>query len=235
MAFPFTIFPLGDSALTIDFGNTIDEAVNKKVQHLFQQLKSASTFIIDVVPAYSSVTVYYDVLGLKTIHNNPFEGAKDLVLPFLVEEQPVSLSTPRQIRIPVCYAKPYALDLEEIASQKGLLPEEVIHFHTSETYRVYMIGFLPGFAYMGTVDERIAAPRRSQPRTNIPAGAVGIAGIQTGIYPLTSPGGWNVIGQTPMAMFDAQREDPVLLQPGDEISFYSITEDEFANYQGRHF
>jgi inhibitor of KinA len=136
------------------------------------------------------------------------------------------------MRIPVCYAKTFAPDLEDLALQNKISQEEVIRIHTSATYRVYMIGFLPGFAYMGRVDERIVTPRRSQPRTMVPAGSVGIAGEQTGIYPFASPGGWNIIGQTPVALFDVKRKQPVLLQPGDEVTFYSITEHEFTNYQG---
>ena len=110
------------------------------------------------------------------------------------------------------------------------MSDEIVRLHTERIYKVYMIGFLPGFAYMGEVDERIAMPRKQQPRTNVEAGSVGIAGIQTGIYPLTSPGGWQIIGKTPMKLFDKEKEDAVLLQPGDEINFYSITENEFANY-----
>ena len=105
--------------------------------------------------------------------------------------------------------------------------------HIAKPYRVYMIGFLPGFAYMGSVDSRIATPRKNQPRTAVPAGAVGIAGEQTGIYPSVSPGGWNIIGQTPLKLFDAGRTEPVLLQPGDTVHFYSINEDEFNDYQSR--
>ena len=117
-----------------------------------------------------------------------------------------------------------------MATQKNIPVEEIIQLHTATIYHVYMIGFLPGFAYMGKVNQKIASPRRSQPRTSVAAGSVGIAGEQTGIYPLTSPGGWNIIGRTPIKIFDAGKEDAALFQPGDEVSFYSITEDEFENY-----
>jgi len=230
----YTISPLGDSALLVDFGNIIDEAINRKVLQLFQRLKDASPAFTDVIPAYSSVALYYDVLALSTSHQTAFDAAKAIVMPFLQEEKSVSEYSSCHIKIPVCYANNFAPDLEEIAFQKGLSSEQIIQLHTAKSYRVYMIGFLPGFAYMGTVDERLATPRRAQPRKNIPPGSVGIAGKQTGIYPLASPGGWNIIGRTPLKLFDSERENPVLLQPGDEISFYSITEDEFADYQGRH-
>jgi inhibitor of KinA len=148
----------------------------------------------------------------------------------LKEDLTNEISKQRILEIPVCYAKPFAPDLETLALQNQLTTEEVIQLHTAKVYRVYMIGFLPGFAYMGKVDHRIAAPRKSQPRTNIPAGSVGIAGEQTGIYPLVSPGGWNIIGQTPLKLFDAARPDPVLFQPGDRVHFYSISQNEFENY-----
>lgn len=231
----YSIFSLGDSALTIDFGNCIDEAVSNKVLQLFGKLQNLSPHIIDVIPAYSSLTVYYHVAPLRTKSQSAFEAVSQLIEPILNEEQDsLQTSERRQLKIPVCYTKKFAPDLEEIAAQKNIAAEDVIQLHTALTYRVYMIGFLPGFAYMGKVDSRIATPRKAQPRTEVPAGAVGIAGAQTGIYPLASPGGWNIIGQTPLKLFDATAREPVLLRPGDEISFYSITEDEFKDYQGRH-
>ena len=233
MAADYTIFPLGDAALTIDFGNRIDDNINSKVLQLFHRLQHLSPFIRDVIPAYSSITVCYDVLALYTKEKTAYQVVKEMVEPMITESgeaEPVG----RTIRIPVCYAARYAPDLEELARQKNLSIDEVIRLHTATMYRVYMIGFLPGFAYMGKVDERIATPRKSQPRTAVPAGAVGIAAEQTGIYPLTSPGGWNIIGQTPLPLFDKEKEPAVRLQPGDQISFYTITEDEFTNYQGRH-
>jgi inhibitor of KinA len=228
----YTIYPLGDSALIVDFGNIINEDVNKRVLHLFTLLQNALPFAIDIIPAYSSLTIYYDACALHTPTVSAFEIVKGKILPFLNNES-VSLPPQRLIEIPVCYAASFAPDLAELAAKKQLSMDEVVRLHTAKTYRVYTIGFLPGFAYMGKVDEQLATPRRQQPRTQIPAGSVGIAGEQTGIYPLTSPGGWNIIGQTPLKLFDAQQENPVLLQPGDNIQFYSITEDEFANYQSR--
>ena len=230
----YTIFPLGDSALTIDFGNRIDEKLNEKVLLHFYRLQHMAPFIRDVIPAYSSLTVYYDVLFLHSKEQSAFESMKALLEPLLREEVNHPTIQQKVVHIPVCYSKAFAPDLESLAAEKNLSTEEVIQLHTAKTYRVYMIGFLPGFAYMGKVDSRIATPRRSQLRTAVPAGAVGIAGEQTGIYPLSSPGGWNIIGQTPLKLFDTTREEPVLLQSGDEVQFYSITEDEFENYQGRH-
>ena len=231
----FTIFSLGDSALTVDFGNTINDRINQKVLQLFHAIQELSLpFIKDVVPAYSSLAIYYNAPALHSHQKTAFETVQDLITSLLKNEEPTITIQNRTIRIPVCYGEKFALDLKELALQKNLSTEEIIHLHTAKIYRVYMIGFLPGFAYMGKVDERIATPRKSNPRTSIEAGSVGIAGEQTGIYPLASPGGWNIVGKTPLQLFDKNKEHPVLLQSGDEVNFYSITEDEFENYQGRH-
>jgi inhibitor of KinA len=229
----FTIFPLGDGALMISFGNVINKEINQKVLQLFHRLNNVFPFIKDMVPAYSSLAVYYDVVSLYTKEKPAYDRMKELLLPFLQEATSIDVSFGREISIPVCYAKSFALDLQEMATQKGLSTDEIIRLHTAGLYRVYMIGFLPGFPYMGKVDERIATPRRSSPRTSIPAGSVGIAGEQTGIYSLASPGGWNIIGRTPLQLFSQNKTEPVLLQPGDSVTFYPITEDEFGNHQSR--
>jgi inhibitor of KinA len=229
----FFISPLGDNAVILSFGNVLNEETNCKVLQLFHHLKESSHRFIDMVPAYSSLTVYYDASTLHTSGKTAFEQVKESLIALVQEEQHQSVIKGKNVRIPVCYAPMFAPDLEELAFGKNLSVEEIIRLHTSKTYRVYMIGFLPGFPYMGSVDERIATPRRSSPRTSIPAGSVGIAGLQTGIYPFASPGGWNIIGRTPIRLFDKQKKEPVLLQPGDMVTFYSITEDEFEDYQKR--
>ena len=230
----YTISPLGDSALLIHFDNLIDEALNEKVLSIYKTLKTSSLPFVDVVPAYGSIAVYYDPLKFHAKEQTAFNTIKELVEPLITTEDSPDNASPRQIKIPVCYAKKFALDSEELARQRNISTEDIIHLHTATTYRVYMIGFLPGFAYMGRVDMRLATPRMSQPRTFVPAGSVGIAGEQTGIYPLTSPGGWNIIGRTPLKIFDTAKDDAVFFQPGDAVTFYSITEDEFENYQGRN-
>lgn len=228
----YRIVPLSESALTIDFGNRIDEATNDRVLQLFAQLRHRFSFVNDLVPAYSSLTVHYNVSDLHTTGKTAFETVQEMLLPFLASSGTVTQPN-RRLKVPVCYAKPHAPDLEEMAAQKNISIETLVQLHTSKTYRVYMIGFLPGFAYMGKVDEILATPRRTQPRTHVPEGSVGIAGEQTGIYPLVSPGGWNIIGRTPLKLFSAGSDEPVFFQPGDEVQFYSITEDEFAHYQDR--
>jgi len=131
------------------------------------------------------------------------------------------------IEIPVCYDKDFGIDLERVAQHTQISIHEIIQIHTSKTYHVYMLGFLPGFAYMGIVDERISTPRLITPRTNVAAGSVGITGSQTGIYPLDSPGGWNILGRTPIQLFNAGKEQPCLLQPGNTVKFISITKAAF--------
>jgi inhibitor of KinA len=227
------IVSLGDGAILIQFGNRIDDKIHAKVLTLFHQLQQAAPFIKEVVPSYSSLAVYYDIGLLHTPKKTAFAKMKEWLQPFL--EQSESKAIPcRSLKLPVCYSGKFAPDLDELAKQHKLTVEDVVRLHTATTYRVYMIGFLPGFPYMGKVDERIATPRRSSPRTMIPAGSVGIAGEQTGIYPFASPGGWNIIGRTPAQLFNKEGKEPVLLQPGDLVTFYSITEDEFNDYQTRH-
>ena len=233
---PYSVFPLGDTALIIDFGNRMDEAINKKVLNLFHHLqKAAHPHICDLVPAYGSLTVYYDVVAIyqkiekeKTAFETMAEWIEQIH-----QAAEKTMQKNRLIEVPVCYAPCFAPDLPHIAEQKKLNAEEIIQYHTSKTYRVYMIGFLPGFAYMGEVDEKIAVSRKPQPQ-KVSAGAVGIAGKQTGIYPLESPGGWQIIGRTPLRLFEKEREKPVFFESGDEIKFYSITEDEYKNYQSRN-
>jgi inhibitor of KinA len=235
----YTIFPLGDSALTIEWGNVIDAAINREVLALFQQLKSLSLpYLTDLVPAYSSLSVHYDPVAVRRMMDKEdidsdgtaFETVSEIVRQVLAQEkdQP-DVATAQHIRVPVCYASRYAPDLEAVAAEKGLTASEIVRLHTAGTYHVYMLGFLPGFAYMGEVDERIAIDRKAAPQP-VAAGAVGIAGRQTGIYPLASPGGWQIIGRTPLKLFHRKSDHPVLFAPGDTITFYAITEHEFAHY-----
>jgi len=231
---PYTIFPLGDSALTIDFGNIISEELNKKVLEFHLQLKNRKLpFIKDIIPAYGSLTVVYDLTMLfpqleedKTVFETIAQIIESLPVEQISAEEPHAV-----IRIPVCYSKKFAPDIEWLASNKNMDVSDVIRLHTSVRYRVFMLGFLPGFAYMGQVDERLSIPRKSQPRLNVAEGSVGIAGRQTGIYPLSSPGGWQLIGRTPRKIYDGKKQQPVLFRSGDEVEFYSISEDEFKNYQ----
>ena len=232
--FPYRIFPLGDAAITVDFGNCIDESMNKEVIARFNQLRQQPLpGMIEAVPAYSSLTVYYDMMTLKKKippHQTVYEWMRQQLEERL--QQPVQQDqiSGRLLNIPVCYDEEFAGDIQQLAATKNISVDEVIQTHTAKQYKVYMLGFLPGFPYMGEVDEKITMPRKPQP-VNIVAGAVGIAGKQTGIYPLSSPGGWQIIGRTPMKLFDAAEEEPTLLRAGDAVQFYSITTNDFYEIQ----
>jgi inhibitor of KinA len=230
---PYRIFPLGDSAITVDFGNCINETVNDEVIARFSQIQNNPLpGMIEAVPAYSSLTVYYNVLRLKKktlAEQTVYDYMKQQLDHLLMHPVERINKEKRLLRIPVCYDTEFAMDIKQIAAVKNITPDEIINRHTSKAYRVYMLGFLPGFSYMGEVDEKIAMPRKPQP-VNIVAGSVGIAGRQTGIYPLASPGGWQIIGRTPLKMFDGNNNEPTILKAGDIVQFYSISRDEFENY-----
>lgn len=226
---PVTVTPLGDRAVTITFGNTIDEDTNKQVLSVFHYLKEKNIVgVKDVIPAYASLTLVYDIITI--LENNVCISAFDFVRKEMESAlKNFSLSTAvnsNLVRIPVCYHVSLGSDLEELSAQKNISIEEIIRIHSAATYRVYMIGFLPGFAYMGKVDERIAMKRKAAPK-NIAAGSVGIAELQTGIYPFDSPGGWNIVGRTPMPLFSKNYIDPCLLCPGDTVKFEPISLREF--------
>jgi inhibitor of KinA len=231
--FPYRIFPLGDAAITVDFGNYIDEDLNKEVITRFHELQQDPlSGMIEVVPAYSSFTVYYDLVLLRnkmTSHQTVFNWMQQQLEERLQRPVQQNHTEKRLIDIPVCYEEEFASDIQHLAATNKISVEEVIQIHTSKKYKVYMLGFLPGFSYMGEVDEKISIPRKPQP-ANVAAGSVGIAGKQTGIYPLASQGGWQIIGRTPLKLFDVNKEDPVLLHTGDKVQFYSITKEEFENY-----
>jgi inhibitor of KinA len=233
----YRIFPLGDAALTIDFGNVIDPSHNRKVLSLFAHLReNPLPGMIEAVPAYSSLTVYYDVLSLRKMPEGTvlYNHMKAQVQERINGLKDLSNDTPcRLMQIPVCYDPVLAPGLKELAATRNLSINDIIQIHTTRTYRVYMLGFLPGFAYMGEVDDRISIPRKMQPE-NVAAGSVGIAGKQTGIYPLASPGGWCIIGRTPLKLFDEEIEDKTLFRAGDSVQFHSISKDEFEGYQSRH-
>jgi inhibitor of KinA len=225
------MYPLGDAAVVLQFGDTIDADTHTKVRSFAAYLEQHPfPGLIEFVPAFTTVTVYYNpwVLAEKDTLN-PYERMQVLLLDMLRHLKKDSPTyTSREVLIPVCYGGDFGPDLEFVASHNQLTPEEVIAIHTSGSYQVYMIGFAPGFPYLGGLDEHIAAPRKETPRAVIPAGSVGIAGKQTGIYPIETPGGWQLIGRTPLALFNPDRKHPSLLQAGDTVKFVAITPDDFA-------
>lgn len=228
----YQISSLSDRAVLVSFGNVINEGIHQRVLALHQTLQqSAFAGFIESVPAYASLGVFYDAIKVKAIAEiAPEKFVADYLQQLIGKLTTVQPALPGVIKIPVCYDALFAPDIETLAALHRLSIPEVIHLHSSITYRVYMIGFLPGFAYMGTVDERLVTPRKTAPRPNVPAGSVGIAGAQTGIYPLDSPGGWQIIGRTPIPLFDRYRQQPSLLSPGDQVQFFAINQNEFDAY-----
>jgi inhibitor of KinA len=224
------ILPLGDHAITIRFGDTIDEDINQQALSFSNCLKQQQiTGVKDIIPTYTSVTVVYDIMTIykydKTI--SAFDYMHQQIEKALQHINEYRTETGKIIQIPVCYDVSLGIDLKELAAQKNLSVEEIVQLHSSVTYRVYMIGFMPGFPYMGRVNDKIATPRKNSPRKNVVAGSVGIADFQTGIYPFDSPGGWNIIGQTPMMMFNTYHIETCVLKPGDKVNFVPISLREF--------
>jgi inhibitor of KinA len=217
--------PLGDNALTLDFGNVISDELNRKVIALCQHFAdNPFPGLIETVPAYASATVFYDLATVRKAfpdHATAFNAVATFVHDIANDLSESVEIAARTIEIPVHFDQGSALDLETAASSKELSADAFLEIFLSQTYRVYMIGFLPGFAYMGEVDERIAVGRKLSPRTHVPKGSVGIAGRQTGIYPQESPGGWQIIGRTDIELFDAGRDEPCLFRAGDEVRFVS--------------
>ena len=217
-------FPLGDNALTIEFGNEISENLNRRAIKLsdhFEQNKFPG--FIETVPAYASLTIFYDIFHVRKAFpesTTAFAAVKNLAEKALQNLNEISDTDSHLVEIPVSFDTEFALDLELVAKEKNLQPREVIEIFLSKTYRVFMLGFLPGFAYMGEVDASIAVPRKETPRVKVPKGSVGIAGKQTGIYPLESPGGWQIIGKTDLELFTPNDKKPCVLRAGDSVKFY---------------
>jgi KipI family sensor histidine kinase inhibitor len=213
----FSIDPVGDAALLVTLGDTIALAINRRVHALANLLMGEGiTGLGECVPAYVSVLVHYDPLLLT------YDRLIDLIESRLEGLVIDAQWQPRVIEVPVVYGGESGPDLDFVSGHSDLTQAEVIALHSAGEYPVYMMGFTPGFPYLGGMDRRLACPRLETPRTRIPAGSVGIAGEQTGIYPLESPGGWRIIGRTPLRLFDLQREPPCLLAPGDVVRFVSI-------------
>jgi inhibitor of KinA len=223
----FRIVQAGDSALIVEFEERIDAAVNARAIAVADRLQNAGIAgVRDVVPTYRAVAVYFDPLrtSFEMLRSRLEKESRELVVHVDGESSPV--------RIPVCYGgDDLGPDLAGVAATANLTEAEVVRLHAAATYRVFMLGFIPGFAYMGLVDERIAVPRRSTPRVRVPIGSVAIAGVQTGIYPAETPGGWQLIGRTPLKPFDPSRPDPFLVKAGDAVQFFEIGRDEYERWE----
>ena len=218
----YEILPVGDQAVLIEFGNVIDEEINKKVIMISNSIRNHSiTGVIDVLSSYRSVMVFYD--NSKT---NFFRLKKTIKKISITKDNSTDVKA-RKLLIPVCYEDEYSIDLYDMESALGLSKDEIISIHAECEYKVYMLGFLPGFVYLGGLDKRIHMPRLVTPRTTIPERSVGIGGNQTGVYPMESPGGWRLIGKTPVDFYNPQKAEPILCQPGDYIQFFKITSSEY--------
>lgn len=218
-----TISPVGDRAISIDFGQVIDPTINRHIRQTIERIKELQLEgIIELVPTYCALLVQYDAMVYSysdicrilepTLQESVTDSANELVT--IVE-------------IPTVYGGEFGPDLGFVASHNHLSEAEVVSIHSGTDYLVYMLGFIPGFTYLGGMDPRIVTPRLSSPRILIPAGSVGIAGEQTGTYPSDSPGGWQIIGRTPVTMYDMSKEQAALLQAGDYVRYVSIDENEF--------
>lgn len=212
----------GDTSLTVEFGNEISESINTQIRAFSIALQNSKIpGIVETVPTYRSLMIHYDpgVILYKPLVQK--------LTALLGQLDKIEIPPSEVLEIPVLYGGEMGPDLDFVAQHNGKTPEEVVQIHTSTEYLIYMLGFTPGFTYLGGMSDEIATPRLKTPRVKIPAGSVGIAGSQTGVYPIDSPGGWQLIGRTPVRMYDPDRETPILPQAGQYIKFYAITQKEF--------
>jgi len=217
----------GDAALVVQFGERVDPDVNRQVMTLDAAVRSrAIEGVVETVPTFRSLMIHYDPLRIRRT------SLIEAVEPLLAEKTRLATAFSRWT-LPVCYDPEYAPDLAEVAERTGLTPERVIALHAGTTFNVYMIGFLPGFPYMGDLPHELELPRRVEPRTQVPAGSIAIATTLTVVYPNQSPGGWHLIGRTPIPMFMLERPRPVLFAPGDEVRFAPVTAAEYATIAER--
>ncbi len=225
--------PLGECAVLLSFGHTITDAIHEKLMQV-KNIIEDNPFpgFIETVPAYNSLTVFYTPSEVKktagTISASVIHSLQQVIEAIGLNETEKTISP--VITIPVCYDDEYGIDLKELSTQLHLPVEQIVELHAKQVYKVFMIGFTPGFPYMGILDEQLFTKRKAQPRISVAAGSVAIAGNQTGIYPLSTPGGWNIVGRTPLKLFNEQKENPFLLKAGDTIQFTSITKKMYKDW-----
>jgi inhibitor of KinA len=228
------IVPLGDTAILVNFGDSIDERVNARLTTVAEVIREqAWPGVLDAVPSFCTLALHFDPVVVA-------RGGASWVLDVrarlarLVEgmalDAPAAATRAREVALPVCYEPRYAPDLEHVAEQVGMDPGELVRRHCGRPYRVYLLGFSPGFPYLGGLDPALSVPRRAVPRIEVPAGSVAIGGAQTGIYPATTPGGWHLIGRTPVRLFDANSQPYSALQAGDVLRFEPISAADFDRY-----
>ena len=216
------ILTAGDSSILIDFGKELSLEINRKISYTIPLMKEQHIEgVVDMIPAFCSLLINYDPRVIS------YDEIRERMQALVKVEVKAGETRKRIFEIPVCYGGEYGPDIANIAEHAGLTEEEVIRIHSSKDYLIYMLGFLPGFTYLGGLDERLHTPRLANPRIRISAGSVGIGGSQTGIYPLDSPGGWQLMGMTPVKTYDPDREVPILVEAGDYIRFVPVDEEEY--------
>jgi inhibitor of KinA len=230
---PLGAVPLGDCAVYVEFSKTLDLEVNSAVQRLATMVHGrALPWVRDVVPALGGLAIHFDP-DHPALASDALTAALNIVSECLKEGLPKPGDVLRTVEVPVCYESEFAPDLAEVAAASKLTPEEAVQLHAGADYRVLMIGFAPGHAYMGGLSPKLAVPRRATPRAIVPAGSVAIANDQTVIYPYAISGGWSIIGRTPLAVFDAERQEPSLFAAGDRVRFKPVSRAEFQKLVGQ--
>ena len=222
------LLPLGDRALCVELGDSISEATNRRVHSLSREIALLGAVgVLEVVPTYRSLVVYYDPLSIS------FSDLTSRIAGIEASLGEGETVAHRLVEIPTLYGGEYGPDIGDVAEHNGISVADVIEIHSGTDYPIYMMGFLPGFPYLGGMSESIATPRLKTPRSAIPAGSVAIADRQTGIYPIESPGGWRLIGRTPIILFDPGREPPVEIEPGDHLRFVQVDESRYAEIESQ--
>lgn len=222
---------LGDSAVLVSLGDTADDATAWRVASFLAALEAERpAYVTDLVPAFTTIAVFYDPPAVPTSRSYPSAQAvvQRWLLKVAADTGETLLREPRQVVIPVCYGGEWGTDLDEVAAHGGFSVDEVVRRHSSAHYSVRAVGFMPGFPYLSGLPDELATPRRASPRTAVPSGSVGIGGAQTGVYPLASPGGWNLIGRTPLRLFDSLEVEPARLRVGDSVRFEPISRERFT-------
>ena len=223
------ILTVGDCAVSVEFGQEISLEINHKVMALKMVLEQKPIRgIVELIPAYCSLLIQYDPMDLR------YGQLRDRLEALVTQLDEVEMPPKQVVEIPVAYGGEYGPDLGEVARAHNISEEEVIKLHSEPEYPIYMLGFVAGFPYLGGMNKAIATPRKKSPRLKIEAGSVGIAGEQTGIYSVESPGGWQIIGRTPLKLYDVNRNEPVLLKAGQYIKFKPITKEEFRAMENEH-
>jgi KipI family sensor histidine kinase inhibitor len=221
------ILPYGENAVLVAFGESLSVETNTAVWNVHEAVRnSGMKGIVGLIPAYCSLVIHFDTDFLS------FYSVRDFVRNLDISES--AQFEARRIEVPVCYRGTHGLDLETLSEKLSLPIEEIIRLHSERNYRVFMLGFLPGFAFMGITHESLETKRHAKPRSKVPKGSVGLAGRQTGIYPSDSPGGWQIIGRTPINLFDLSKKNPSFFQPGDEVTFKPISLEQYDHLAKKH-